>query len=66
MLQAVRNAKELREKKLLEELNIERLAADSDPRKIKMIKALYSQELNKIMKSKKSAAGFKDFKPKFV
>jgi hypothetical protein len=54
-------------KQLLEEINIEGLNADSVRRKIKMIKTVYSQELNKIMKSKKSGAGTNDFyKPKSV
>jgi hypothetical protein len=37
-------------KKLLEEINTEGLTADCVRRKIKMIKTVYSQELNKIMK----------------
>jgi hypothetical protein len=43
------------------------LNADCVRRKIKIIKTVYSQELNKIMKSKKSGAGTNDFyKPKLV
>jgi hypothetical protein len=43
------------------------LTADCVRRKIKIIKTVYSQELNKIMKSKKSGAGTNDFyKPQLV
>jgi hypothetical protein len=43
------------------------LTADFIQRKTKIIKTVYSQELNKIMKSKKSGAVINDlYKPKLV
>jgi hypothetical protein len=52
-------------KKLLEELNIEELTADCVGRKIKVMKTVYSQEVNKIVKSKKNGAGTNDlYKPR--
>jgi hypothetical protein len=54
-------------KKLLEELNIEELTANCVGRKIKMMKTVYSQELNKIVKSKKSGVGTNDvYRPQLV
>jgi hypothetical protein len=54
-------------KKLLEELHNEELTADSVGRKIKMMKTVYSQEVNKIVKSKKSGTGTNDlYKPQRV
>jgi hypothetical protein len=54
-------------KKLLEELSIEELTADYVRRKIEMMKRVYSQEVNKIMKLKKSGAGTNDlYKPQLV
>jgi hypothetical protein len=51
-------------KKLLEELNIEELTADCVGRKIKMMKTVYSQKVNKVMKSRKSGALTNDlYKP---
>jgi hypothetical protein len=55
-----RNARNERIKKLLEEMCVEGLTADCVRKKIKMIKTVYSQELNKIMKSKKSGTGTND------
>jgi hypothetical protein len=49
-------------RKLLEELNTEELTADCVGRKIKMMKTVYSQEVNKIAKSKKGGAGTNDLK----
>jgi hypothetical protein len=43
--------------KKLVELNVEELTADCVGRKIKMMKTVYSQEVNKIMKSKKNVSG---------
>jgi hypothetical protein len=43
------------------------LTAECVRRKIKIIKTVHSQELNKIMKSKKTGAGTNDlYKPKLV
>jgi hypothetical protein len=54
-------------KKLRVEINIEVLTADCVPRKMKLIKTVYNQELNKIMKSKKSGAETSDlYKQKTV
>jgi hypothetical protein len=54
-------------KKLLQELSIEELNADCVGRKIKVLKILYRQKVNKIMKSKKSGAGTNDlYKPQLV
>jgi hypothetical protein len=54
-------------KKLLEEISIEGLNADCVRKKLKMIKTVYSEELNKIMKSKNSGAVTTDlYKPKPV
>jgi hypothetical protein len=51
-------------KKLLEKLSTEELTADCVRRKMKMMKTAYSQEVNKIMMSKKSGAGTNDlYKP---
>jgi hypothetical protein len=62
-----RNARDEEMKKLLVGINIEELTADCVRRKIKMMKRVYSQELNKIMKSKKSDAGRYDlYKPQLV
>jgi hypothetical protein len=47
-------------KKLLAELSILKLAADCFGRKIKMMKTVYSQEVTKTIKSKKSGAGISD------
>jgi hypothetical protein len=70
MLKAMSIATEMREMKelkKLEEMCVEGLIADCVRKKIKMIKTVYSQELNKIMKSKKSGAGTNDlYKPKLV
>jgi hypothetical protein len=61
------NARDEKMEKLLEGINIEWLTADGVRRKIKMIKTVYSQKLNKIMKSKKSCAGTDDlYKTKLV
>jgi hypothetical protein len=46
-----------RYEKLLEEINTERLTADCVRRKIKIIKTVYSQQLNEIMELKKSGVG---------
>lgn len=43
-------------KKWLDELNIVELTADCVPRNINVVKTVYSQEVTKIMKSKKSGA----------
>jgi hypothetical protein len=52
-------------KKLLAEISTERVKCRCVRRKIKMIKTVYSQELNKIMKSKKSGGEANDlYKPK--
>jgi hypothetical protein len=46
---------------------VKELTADCVRRKSKIIKTVYSQELNKIMKSKKSGTGTNDlYKPKLV
>jgi hypothetical protein len=51
-------------KKILEESSTEGLSADCVRRKIKIMKTLYSQEVNKSIKSKKSGAGTNDlYKP---
>jgi hypothetical protein len=49
-----------RNEKLLKEINTKGLTADCVRRKTKIIKTVYSQELNKFMKSKKSGAGTND------
>jgi hypothetical protein len=51
-----RNARDEGMKKILGEVSTERLTADCVRRKIKMNKTVYSQEVNKIMRSKKSGA----------
>jgi hypothetical protein len=62
-----RNARNEGIKKLLEEMCVEGLTADCDRKKIKLNKTVYSQELNKIIKSKKSGTGTNDlYKPKLV
>jgi hypothetical protein len=54
-------------KNYLRKTTLKGLTADCVRRKIKIIKTAYSQELNKIMKSKKSGAGTNDlYKPKLV
>jgi hypothetical protein len=54
-------------KKLLEELNIDELTEDCVGRKIKMMEKVYSQEVDKTVKSKKSGAGTNDlYKPQLV
>jgi hypothetical protein len=54
-------------KKLLEEINTEGLTVECVRRKIKMMKTVYSQKLNKIIKSKKSGAETNNlYKPKLV
>jgi hypothetical protein len=51
----------------LKKSTLKGLTADCVRRKIKIIKTVYSQELNKIMKSKKSGAGTIDlYKPELV
>jgi hypothetical protein len=47
--------RETKERKVLEELNIEELTADCVGRKIKMMKTVYSQEVNKIMSRRRVA-----------
>jgi hypothetical protein len=47
-------------KNYLRKLTLKGLTADCVRRNIKQIKTVYSQELNKIMKSKKSGAGTND------
>jgi hypothetical protein len=62
-----RNTRDNGIKKSLQEINIERLTADCVRRRIKMIKTVYSQEINIYMKSKKSGAGTNNlYKPKLV
>jgi hypothetical protein len=64
---SIQKCERWRNEKLLEEIDTERLTADCVRRKIKIIKTMYSQELNKIMKSKKRGAGTNDlYKPKLV
>jgi hypothetical protein len=54
-------------KNYLRKSTLKGLTADRIRGKIKIIKTVYSQELNKIIKSKKSGAGTKDlYKPKPV
>jgi hypothetical protein len=54
-------------KNYLRKSTLKGLTADCVRRKIKLIKTVYSQELNKIMKSKESGAGPNDlYKPKRV
>jgi hypothetical protein len=56
-----------RNEKLLLEISTERVNCNCVRRKIKTNKTVYSQELNKIKKSKKSGAGTNDvYKPKLV
>jgi hypothetical protein len=51
-------------KTYLRKSTLEGLTADCVRRKIKIIKAVYSQEVNKFMKSKKSDVGTNDlYKP---
>jgi hypothetical protein len=62
-----RNARNEGIKKILEKLCVEGLTADCVRKKTEMMKTVYSQELNKIMESKKSGAGTNDlYKPKLV
>jgi ribosome recycling factor len=62
-----RNARNDGIKKLLKELCMQGLTADCVRKKNKKIKTVYSKELNKIMKSKKSGAGANDlYKPKLT
>jgi hypothetical protein len=44
-------------KKLFQELSTEELTADCVERRVKMVKTVYSQEVNKIMKCRKSEVG---------
>jgi hypothetical protein len=54
-------------KNYLRKLTLKGLTADCVRRKIKIIKPVYSQELNKIMKSKKCGTGINDLcKPELV
>jgi hypothetical protein len=54
-------------KNYLRKSTLKGLTADRIRRKIEIIKTVYSQELNKIMKSKQIGAGTNDlYKPKLV
>ncbi|KAL1488823.1 hypothetical protein ABEB36_014619 [Hypothenemus hampei] len=64
-----RNARDENMSKLKEELNAEGINVNVEEirKKIKSIKTIYSQELNKILKSKKSGAGREDlYTPKLT
>jgi hypothetical protein len=54
-------------KNYLRKSTLKGLTVDCVRRKIKIIKTVFSQDLNKIMKSKKSGVGTNDlYKPKLV
>jgi hypothetical protein len=54
-------ATEMREKNYLRKSTLKGLTADCVRKKIKIMKTVYSQELKKLMKLKKSGAGTNDF-----